>query len=256
MVESRSRRLVVMQPHFFPWAGTFELMAAADCVVHYDDVQRPQGRSLVSRVQILRGSDSEWLSAPIDKKRSGRTILESYWADVVDWPARCLATLRHAYGRRPHGSSMLDLAQDLLLSGIQGVADFNIAVIERLSSVLGVTPRFQRSSEMGTTDGATQRLINLCVETGCDTYVTGDGAVRYLDYKAFEARGLKVMHVRYSRTPYPQNSNGFDPHVSILDALAALGPHTPEILAPRVMDWREYHASSASLAAPEEDRAT
>src|SRR2546426_6682671 len=82
---SHARTLVVSQPMFMPWVGLFEQVRLADVFIHYDDVQLPQGRSFVSRVQIKVPTGVMWLSAPLDRKRSGRAINEVLFASRADW---------------------------------------------------------------------------------------------------------------------------------------------------------------------------
>src|SRR5690242_3092238 len=95
-----ARVLVVSQPMFLPWIGLFEQVRLADVFVHYDDVELPRGRSLVTRVQIKLPSGVRWLTAPIDHTRSGRLINEVVFAGE-GWRAKHLETLRHAYARAP-----------------------------------------------------------------------------------------------------------------------------------------------------------
>src|SRR4051794_36230750 len=97
-----SRTLVVLQPMFLPWVGFFEQARLSDVFIHYDDVQLPQGRSFVSRVQIKSAQGVSWLSAPIDRTDSARSIKETVFVDHTDWRSKHLKTLRHAYAGAPY----------------------------------------------------------------------------------------------------------------------------------------------------------
>src|SRR6476646_3718931 len=103
-----SLALVVSQPMFLPWLGLFEQVRLADVFVHYDDVQLPQGRSFMTRVQVKTADGVAWLTAPLDRKRSGRLINQAVFA-ADDLRRRHLETLRHAYGKAPHFPLMFDL---------------------------------------------------------------------------------------------------------------------------------------------------
>src|SRR5438045_9070322 len=96
---------------FLPWIGLFEQIRLADVFMHYDDVQLPQGRSFVSRVQVKTSNGVDWLTAPIDHARSGKLINEVILARSEDWRGRHLKTLRHAYARTPHFDLMFELAE-------------------------------------------------------------------------------------------------------------------------------------------------
>src|SRR5689334_2045707 len=100
--------VVVSQPMFLPWIGLFEQIRLADVFMHYDDVQFPQGRSFIPRVQIKAPSGQAWLTAPVDRSTSGRLISESEFVADPQWRARHLETLRHAYSRSPNFKLMFD----------------------------------------------------------------------------------------------------------------------------------------------------
>lgn len=247
-----SRVAVISQPMFLPWIGLFEQVRLADVFVHYDDVQLPQGRSFVTRVQIKTANGIHWLTAPIDRGKSGRLINEVVFFDGEDWRQRHLTTLRHAYAGAPHFKLMFEIAGRVLCRAADHLAEFNVAAIEEIAGWLGLAPRFLRSSELGVTGASTERLIDLCRCVECDTYVTGHGALNYLDHEAFEARGIAVRYIDYRKVPYPQPGT-FTPYVSILDAIAHCGEATRELLCSEVVDWRTFktrQASGASTSSP------
>ena len=57
----------------------------------------------------------------------------------------------------------------------------------------------------------------------CDGLRDGHGAMHYLDERSSRRRD-QVRVMAYTRRPYPQLHGAFDPHVSILDVIANLGP--------------------------------
>jgi hypothetical protein len=233
------RLLVVSQPMFLPWVGLFEQIRLSDVFVHYDDVQLPQGRSFMTRVQIKSASGISWLTAPIDHAKSGRMINEVVFCNDRDWRDRHLTTLRHAYGRAPHFRLMLGLAEDIYGCSSNKLSEFNIHAVERIAKWLDLSPRFDRSSRMGVTGKSTQRLVGLCKAENCDTYITGHGALRYLDHQMFEDAGIAVCYMDYARLPYPQGRGEFTPHVSILDAIAHCGERAADLLCSNAVYWKD-----------------
>jgi hypothetical protein len=235
-----SRVLVVSQPMFLPWVGLFEQARLSDIFVHYDDVQMPQGRSFITRVQIKSGQGISWLTAPVDHARSGRRIDEVVLFDGVDWRGKHLATLRHAYARAPHFKLMFAVAEAIYQSASNRLAEFNIAAFEYLSKWLGLSPQFIRSSSLGVSGSSTARLIDLCERTACDVYVTGHGALRYLDHERFEERRISVRYIDYRKLCYPQGSAEFTPYVSVLDAIAYCGEKTRKLLCSESVYWKDF----------------
>jgi hypothetical protein len=54
--------------------------------------------------------------------------------------------------------------------------------------------------------------------------------------------------MRYTRRPYRQLHGAFDPHVSILDAIANLGPAAASVLESPAIPWDDVVAAAAQAA--------
>lgn len=228
---------------FLPWVGLFEQVRLADVFVHYDDVQMPQGRSFVSRVQVRSASGISWLTTPLDRARSGKLIKDVVFFDAEDWRGRHLRTIRHSYASRPYFGVMWPLAEEIYANQTNSLSEFNIGATERIARWLGLSPHFLRSSEMGVGGASTERLVALCESLGCDVYVTGLGALKYLAHEQFEARGISVRYMDYKKMPYEQGHGEFIPYVSILDTIANCGERTRDLLCSEAVYWREMNVS-------------
>lgn len=238
-----ARTLVVSQPMFLPWVGLFEQIRLADVFVHYDDVQLPQGRSFMSRVQLRSGNVVSWLTVPIDHTKSGKLINETVLVESENWRRKHLRTLQHAYVKRPYFKLMFELVEKIYSQPANHLAEFNITAIEEIARWLGLTSRFMRSSEMNVAGASTERLVDLCAATGCDIYVTGHGALNYLNHQQFEDKGITVRYMNYRKTPYEQGYPEFTPYVSIIDAIANCGERARELLCSDAIYWRDFNVS-------------
>jgi len=232
--------VVVSQPMFLPWIGLFEQIRLSDVFVHYDDVQLPQGRSFISRVQIKTANGIQWLTVPIDHGKSGKLINEVIIFDEQNWRNKHLNSIRHAYAPAPHFRSMFALIENLYSHASVRLAEFNITATEQIASGLGLSPVFMRSSSLGVPGSSTERLINLCEATNCDVYVTGHGALHYLDHEQFERKGITVRYIDYRKVAYPQLHGDFTPYVSILDAIANCGDRTRDLMCSESVYWRDF----------------
>jgi hypothetical protein len=228
---------------FLPWIGLFEQVRLADVFVHYDDVQLPQGRSFISRVQIKTANGIRWLTVPIDHARSGKLINEVIIFDEQDWRSKHLNSIRHAYASAPYFQSMFALVEDLYGHASERLAEFNIAATEKITERLGLAPLFMRSSSLAAAGSSTERLVNLCQATNCDVYVTGHGALNYLDHEQFERNDIAVRYIDYQKVSYPQLHGDFTPYVSILDPLANCGDGTRDLLCSEAVYWRDFDVS-------------
>ncbi len=215
--------VVVLQPQYLPWRGVFEQVALADVYVHFDDAQFPQGRSFTSRVQVKTAAGPRWLTVPVQRGGT-HTIAATVIDESRDWRTEHLRTLEHAYARAPHRDTMLSLAREALVPGAGGIGALNAAAIERIAGILHLGARFARSSDLPSDAKATARLVELCVAHGATRYVTGRGALAYLEEEHFTRHGIEVAVMDYRLAPYPQLHGTFDPYVSVLDLIANVGP--------------------------------
>ena len=220
----------------------FEQIKLSDHFLHYDDVQLPQGRSFVPRVQIKTSGGNLWLTAPLDRKNSGKLIKDILFSSDVDWRDKHLKTIRNAYSRAPYFEEMLELVSAIYDYPTNFLSEFNIHAIQSISRWLGITTEFGRSSETDIAGSSSQRLVDLCNAKQCKTYVTGLGALKYLDHGLFEQRSISVYYMNYQKIAYPQIHGEFSPYVSIIDAIANCGGEARHLLCSEAVFWKEFTA--------------
>jgi len=232
--------LVVSQPMFLPWIGLFEQVRLADRFIHYDDVQLPQGRSFISRVQVKGPDGVRWLTAPIDRRRSGRTIRESWYVEGDDWRDKHLRTLGAYYGEAPYFPEMFDLAEKIYAHPSSNVAEFNANAVELVAAWLGIGTSFGYSSACNVGGRSSVRLLEIAKKTQATKYITGLGALKYLDHEIFEREKIEVAYMSYQNHPWPQLHGEFVPYVTILDPIANCGKEAALGICSSSIYWREY----------------
>jgi hypothetical protein len=232
-------RVVISQPMFFPWVGMFEQIRMADVYVHYDDVQFPQGRSFINRVQIKTHSGSMWLTVPV--LRSGLQLINQVTIDDAQkWRERHLNTLRQNYAKAPFGKEMLALAESIYALKTSRLAEFNIFGMQKIAAYFELNPQFERSSSLPVGGASSSRLLDITRSFGGDTYITGHGAHNYLDHQLLESNGVRVEYIDYQKIPYPQLYGEFTPFVSILDLVANLGKNGRSLIASKTVYWKDF----------------
>lgn len=236
------KTIVISQPMFFPWVGLFEQLRLCDVYVHYDDVQLPMGRSFTNRVQIKTQQGSRWITAPLRHTHEKSLIHEVQLDEAEGWRGKHLGLLRHAFSKAPHRDDALGIAEAVYGRDTGMLSDMNIHAMELIADYFDIRRPSLRSSAWGLESRSSQRLLDIVLMQGCDTYVTGHGARNYLDCELFERHGVKVEFMDYRRKPYPQLHGEFDPHVSILDLIANCGRAGAEYISSGTLPWREFIA--------------
>ncbi len=228
----------------FPWVGLFEQVRLADVFVHYDDVQFPQGRSFVSRVQVKTPEGVRWLTVPV--LRSGELIKDMRVDDSQRWRERHMRMLQMYYAHAPFADDMLGLVARVYAQGGNFLCDLNCRAIEEIAAYFGMHRPFLRSSTMRAHGKGTDRLLALVLQLGGDTYITGHGARHYFDHELFESSGVCVEYMNYQCRRYPQQHGDFTPYVSILDLIANSGKAGAQVLVSGTSPWRDFLQSRSA----------
>jgi hypothetical protein len=234
--------IVVSQPMVFPWVGLFEQVRLADTFVHYDDVALPQGRSFTTRVQVKTAQGLGWLTIPI-RRRGSQLIRDVRTDESQPWRSKHVATLAQSYARAPHADDMLALVEAVYALDTDSLCEITIAGVEAIADYFGLAPTFLRSSSLGTTTSSTQKLVDIVRALGGTRYVTGHGALAYLDHSRFEEIGVGVEYMQYERAEYPQLHGPFTASVTALDCIANCGRGGVDYIRSRSVYWKEFVAA-------------
>ena len=239
------KSVVILQPQFFPWRGVFEQVRLCDEFVHFDDVQFPQGRHFTTRVQIKTAAGPQWMSVPVQRSGARSTIAETEIDYATDWREKHLRTFAMSYARAPYCATAGAIVADVYATRPRTIAELDIAALERCAAELGLRATFSRASETPVDGAKSERLVALLRPRGATRYITGHGALHYLDEAPFAAAGIGVRVMAYTRRPYAQLHGAFDPHVSILDLIANLGPQAAAALDSPSIPWADALAMQA-----------
>jgi WbqC-like protein family len=246
--------VAINQPCYLPWRGHFALMKAADVFVFYDDVQFTSNtsRSFFARVQLKTAAGRRWLTVPVRKSgRFGQRIDEVGIAEDSRWRARHVAAIREAFREAPFAAAVEPVLGALTGTAWARLAELTIATTRLMAELLGVGVDTLRSSLLGIDGGGSARVLAICRALGATRYVTGHGALDYLEHEAFEAAGIAVEYMDYDLSPYPQLHGPFEPYVTALDVLANTGAEAAAHVRGRTVPWREMVARrAAALGSP------
>lgn len=231
--------VVISQPALFPWPGMIEHISLSNTYIHHDDLQYPK-QWFTNRVQIKSPAGQHWLTIPIEKGPVDTRINEVRVADD-EWKAKHLRQFQSFYTKAPYRDDALALMEATYELETDSLNDI---VTESMYQVLGYLDlkdriKFLSSTEMSPEGTKTDRVLWLVRAVGGSRYVTGHGALNYLEHEKFEDAGIDVEYMEYSKTQYPQQHGDFIPYVSVLDLIANVGPDAPGFLHPTTLSWRE-----------------
>lgn len=232
------RIVVVSQSMYFPWCGLLDQVRLADVFVHYDDVQYARG--FLSRVQVKTEHGIRWLSVPLRDQHRGQTIDECRIDHSTDWRRNHRDVLRQAHRRSPFVADMLAVVDEVFAVRHETLGSLGRATVRALTRAFSLPePEFLVAADLGVGGSSSQRLRDITAALGGTVYLTGHGALNYLDHSIFEARGIEVRYMEYAVGPWPQDHGAFTPYVTALDALAHLGPAAATALHSTTLHWSD-----------------
>lgn len=224
------RRVVIHQPDFAPYLGFFHRLVACDVLVLLDDVQFQKG-GWNHRDKIKTASGPQWLTLPIH-----RGPLERKISDV---PLRCdepaafeavLAQVKQSYADAPCFQEVFAFFEQTMNAGFERMAKLNIELLMHMMRAFDVHPEVVLASELECPGRGQSRLVRLVQKVGGRHYLSGTGALAYLDPTEFESARITVEVQRFEHPRYPQLHGEFIGFLSGLDALFNCGSHAARLL--------------------------
>jgi hypothetical protein len=233
-------KAVISQSMYFPWVGLLEQVRLSDIFIHYDDVQYARG--FYNRVQVKTQNGSRWLTIPLRELRQSQNINEVLIDERTNWRRQHRDILRQAYFKAPYRAQLLEVVDEVFSCEYRSLADLARMTILVLSEYfeLAEKKKFLNSTELNIQGSSSQRLHDLCVAVGADSYITGHGARNYLDHHLFERSKISVEYMRYQMQSYPQLHGEFTPYVTALDLIANCGKQGAQFICSGSINWREF----------------
>ncbi len=223
-------KIVILQPMFFPWIGVFDQIHLSEVYIHLDDVQIPGGQSFIHRVQLKAPSQSCWWNAPIRRNKGLCKISEVELIQDPIWFKKSIRTFEQFFSGLPFKADAINLFLETFSQNFDMLSDFNVFSIELISDYLDIKTQFKKVKRTNCASDKTEKLIDILVPEKATTYISGLGGVNYLDKEVFKKQNIKLEFMNYQNKEYPQKFGPFNPYVSVLHPIAALGKEAKNLL--------------------------
>lgn len=227
-------RAGIIQSCYFPWRGYFDFIASVDVFVLFDDVAFGAKGNWRHRNQLRFGDELRWLSVPV-RSHADQPIDEVEIAGT-DWVASHRGLLKESLGRAPFYKDAARLWEEGVGDGAGRISVMNARITRAVCAYLGIGTRIVDARPLGAKGAKTERLLDLLKKLGADHYVSGPTARGYLDEARFRQEGIRLDYKAYDYAPYPQQGEGFQGTVMVLDLIANVGPAARAHLRSRVPD--------------------
>jgi len=220
--------VAVLQSHYLPWLGYFDLLGACDYFVIYDHVDFTKN-SFQNRNRLRGANGYFWLTVPVKTSSRFGQNLESVQIADDRWSRRHWFAIRQTLAGATHFQDFVSEWEEAFMgvSRLSSLSRVSEVFLRLISQQLRLKTTILRDSDLGieSTD-RNLKLVEICEKLGARTYRTGRSALNYLDSKAFLNHGIQVQTIAYSN--YGRLPNQLS--VSTLQTMAEFGTDTTSLL--------------------------
>ena len=218
------KKVAILQSNYIPWKGYFDLIAAVDEFILYDDMQYTR-RDWRNRNLIKTPQGLQWLTVPVKAKGKYAQSIRETEIDGTAWAEIHWKGIEKNYRRAPHFQEIAELFEPLYLKQeYSHLSVLNRCLLEAVCSYLGIRTTITNSWDYALVDGKTERLVDICKQAGGGEYISGPAAKDYIEEHQFAKCGIRLTWFDYAGySEYPQLWGKFSHGVSILDLLFNCG---------------------------------
>ena len=208
-----------MQPYFFPYIGYFQLIAAVDKFIVYDNIKYTK-KGWINRNRMLQNGKDEVFSLPLKSASSYLNVCERELAADFNRD-KLLNQFKGSYSRAPYFAQTLTLIEQIVLHHDTNLFRFLHHCIIKTCEYLGIATEIRISSGIAIDHDLKNqdKVLALCAALGASTYVNAIGGRELYSKETFRERGVELKFIQSKPFEYPQFGDEFVPWLSIVDVM-------------------------------------
>jgi hypothetical protein len=213
-------KLAIMQPYFLPYIGYWQLLAAVDVFVVYDNIKYTK-KGWINRNRFLQNGRDELFSIPLKAGSDSLDICEREIAPDFR-REKLLNQLINAYRKAPHFAETLPLMEACVHCPDMNLFRYILNSINLVAGHLGITTRIVPSSTLGLDHKpfkAQDKVLAICGHLRATQYLNAVGGTGLYEQEAFRAAGIELHFLKSDDIHYAQFGGEFVPWLSIVDVL-------------------------------------
>ena len=212
-------KLGIMQPYFFPYIGYFQLIAAVDTFIVYDNIKYTK-KGWINRNRMLNNGTDVMFSLPLKKDSDSLDVVQRE-ISVNFNRTKLLNQFKGAYARAPYFSQTYLLLERIIRYDETNLFNYIHNALVETCRHLGIKTKICVSSSITIDHNlkAQDKVISICKKLGAETYINLVGGVELYDKEAFHVRGIDLQFIKTKPFEYSQFGAHFEPWLSIIDVL-------------------------------------
>ncbi|WP_027377493.1 WbqC family protein [Kaistella palustris] len=216
-------KVAIMQPYLFPYIGYFQLIAAVDKFVVYDDVNFIKG-GWINRNNILVNKKSNLFTVPLDNSSSFFLINETKINLKLYsiWKIKFLRTIEQSYKKAPFFNEVYSLIANVL-DNYEGdlISKLAVASIKSVCEHLKIQTEIIATSETYNNKrlSGQERVLDICSIENATYYINPIGGLQLYSKEIFKSKNIELNFIKSYSIAYKQFDNKFVSWLSIIDTM-------------------------------------
>lgn len=208
-----------MQPYFFPYIGYFQLIAAVDLFIVYDNIKYTK-KGWINRNRMLKNGKDSIFSLPLESDSDTLHVRDRELATDFNRD-RLLNQFKAAYRPAPYFVQTFPLVEEIVRYEDRNLFRFLHYSIVKTCEYLAITTEIRISSDIPIDHGLKNldKVLALCQAIGVSTYVNAIGGIDLYSKERFLEKGIELKFIQSKAFEYPQFGKEFVPWLSIVDVM-------------------------------------
>jgi WbqC-like protein family len=213
------KRLAIMQPYFFPYIGYFQLIAAVDIFIVYDNIKYTK-RGWINRNRILLNGKDVIFSLPLKSDSDYLDVCKRELATDFNRD-KLLNQFRGAYLRAPYFEQTFPLVEQIVRYEDTNLFRFLHHSIVKICKHLDIKTEIRISSSIPVDHNLKNqdKVLALCEAVGASTYLNAIGGMELYSKETFLGKGIDLKFIQSKPFEFTQFGAAFVPWLSIIDVM-------------------------------------
>ena len=215
-------KLGIMQPYFMPYIGYWQLIAAVDTYVVYDDVNYIKG-GWVARNNILLNGQKHLFTITLNGASPNKLFNEITIKDDFKKFSRLIES---AYKKAPYYSEVVILLDKIYTYENKSLGCFMLNSFQVILDYLNIKTKLILSSTLDKDNNlrGKEKVKNICNILGANTYYNAIGGQELYKKEDFKDAGVELFFLKSELSEYSQFNNEFVSGLSMIDILMFNSP--------------------------------
>lgn len=212
-------KIAIMQPYFMPYIGYFQLIAAVDQFIVYDNIKYTK-KGWINRNRLLLNGKDVIFSLPLKKDSDTLKVVNRELAGDFK-RAKLLNQFKGAYSRAPQFKLVYPVLERIVGHEDNNLFNYIHHSIVQMCEYLDIKTEIRVSSQFNIDHEliGQHKVLALCNAAGANTYVNSIGGVELYDKREFWSHGIDLQFIIARPFQYQQFEHEFVQRLSIVDVL-------------------------------------